>query len=358
MIVRLAQFSFRRLAGAGVASAAAAYALHRQREPSCQSSAAAFGPYFIADAAAKAAPAVVSITLDGPFTPEIAGSGFIVESDGLVLTNSHVVRGALRGGGGVSVTTSDGTRLPGVVEHADRESDVAIVRVRSSVPLPTVPLGSSAGLRPGEFCIALGAPLGLSNSVSAGIVSALRDGGDLSSRSMSSRSDYIQTDAAINQGNSGGPLLNWRGEVIGISTMKVMGPSVDGIAFAVPVDDVKRVVKQLRQHGRVLRPYLGLKFVQLDAVVSAELNRRAEREGAPRVPTTGLHIMHISPGSPAQRAGLKVGDTLVGAKGDSLATTKQLVDSLADEVGKELEVEVERDGRRRRLFVVVETVQS
>ena len=96
----------------------------------------------------------------------VAGSGFIVESDGLVLTNSHVIRGALRGGGGVSVTTSDGTRLPGVVEHADRESDVAIVRVRSSAPLPTVPLGSSAGLRPGEFCIALGAPLGLSNSVS------------------------------------------------------------------------------------------------------------------------------------------------------------------------------------------------
>ena len=229
---------------------------------------------FIADAASKASPALVNIS-----TGHSSGSGFIVDANGLVLTNMHVVRDAMRYNSSVRVTLSDGvTQLQGIVQHADANSDIAIVRVRSTQPLPTVKLGTSATLRPGEFVVALGAPAGLSNSVSAGIISALhRLKSDLGLREQRTAArqntmEYIQTDAAINSGNSGGPLVNLQGEVIGVNTMKAMG--MDGIAFAVPIDDVKRIVGQLLKHGKVLRPYLGLKFVELTPVLSSQLAHR------------------------------------------------------------------------------------
>ena len=225
----------------------------------------AAGPYltanFIADAAAKASPALVHIRVSGSYR-QASGSGFVVDPSGIVLTNTHVIGDALStsrfGGGTVSVTLSDGiTELPGVVQHADPISDIAIVKVQSPRPLPAVRLGSSAALRVGEFVVALGSPAGLTNSVSAGIVSSVERtrsdlGLDRRNRAGNARAmHYIQTDAAINQGNSGGPLLNLAGEVIGVNTMKVSG--ADGIAFAVPIDEVKRVVSQLQRHGKVLQ---------------------------------------------------------------------------------------------------------
>ena len=174
-------------------------------------------PTFIADAAAKASPALVNIKIEGTFQ-QSSGSGFVVQADGLILTNYHVVQNAGRGGGSVKVTLADGvTELRGTVTHADAVADVAIVRVRPSHPLATVKLGTSANLRPGEFVVALGAPAGLSNSVSAGIVSAVQrtrsEIGLREPRSSRVTTEYIQTDAAINSGNSGGPLLNLEGEV-------------------------------------------------------------------------------------------------------------------------------------------------
>merc|ERR1719408_175082 len=166
-----------------------------------------------------------------------------------------------------------------------------------------------------------------------------------------------QTDAAINSGNSGGPLLNLAGEVIGVNTMKAMG--MDGIAFAVPIDEVKRVVSHLTTHGRVLRPYLGLKFVELDAAIAADLNARAAEQGggaaraAAKVPSDGLYVMHVAPGSPSQRSGVRVGDTIVKLDGESVTATKQLVERLSDKVGQKVSLGVLRDGKTSTLSVNV-----
>jgi len=270
------------------------------------------------------------------------------------------------------VTLSDGLELRGVVQHADAMADIAIVRVNSSKPLPTVRLGTSGSLRPGEFVIALGAPANLSNSVSMGIVSAVararreivgRPGGG-GANARANAMEYIQTDAAINTGNSGGPLLNLDGEVIGVNTMKVA--NADGIAFALPIDDVKRVVNDLQRHGRVLRPYLGLKFVELDLNTAAELRKRAAdgtggvwgRSRGSGPPDAGLYVIHVTPGSPAQRAGVRVGDTLIGLDGTTLKTTKGLLDGLQDHVGKAVTLEVMRSDQCMGVRCDVEAMQD
>mmetsp|Transcript_2080 Transcript_2080/g.6249 ORF Transcript_2080/g.6249 Transcript_2080/m.6249 type:complete len:399 (+) Transcript_2080:103-1299(+) len=337
---------------------------------------------FIADAAARVAPALVNISVQPAGSglraamQGASGSGFVVDPSGLVLTNCHVVRDAAARGGTVTVTLSDGvTRLRGVVEHSDAISDIAVVRVNHHAALPAAELGSSSDLRPGEFVVALGAPLGLTNSVSFGIVSAIeRTRSELGLHdSLGARNTtaYIQTDASINSGNSGGPLLDVHGRVIGVNTMKAMG--MDGIAFAVPIDEVKRVVRQLTAHGRVLRPYLGLKFIELSEPVAEELNARAaEKESrglfggghVARVPARGLYVMHVTPGSPAQRAGFRIGDTIVGMRAGSPAaevvSTKQMVDGLSEHVGGQVELEVSRDGEKANswLEVTVETMQT
>jgi len=346
---------------------------------------------FIADAAAQASPALVNIRVGENSFFQSSGSGFVVDSSGLILTNTHVVRDAMRTGNSVKVTLSDGvTEYRGVVQHADAMSDVAIVRVRPSKPLATVRLGTSANLRPGEFVVALGAPAGLSNSVSAGIVSAVaRTRSDIGlvdrrapDRVRASQMEYIQTDAAINGGNSGGPLLNLAGEVIGVNTMKVA--DADGIAFALPIDDVKRVVDLLQRHGRVLRPYIGLKFLELDATVAADLRARAHpggggggggglsgsggwaggwsgggaARGAAGPPDAGLYVMHVIPDSPAQRAGVRVGDTIVGLGGQGLRTTKELIDGLQQEVGRSVALEVMRGEQKVAVRCQVESMQQ
>mmetsp|Transcript_2400 Transcript_2400/g.6726 ORF Transcript_2400/g.6726 Transcript_2400/m.6726 type:complete len:405 (-) Transcript_2400:393-1607(-) len=327
---------------------------------------------FIADAAAKASPTLVNIRVGTGFH-QSSGSGFVVDENGLVITNTHVVRDALSrfGGGAVSVTLSNGETLHGVVQHADPISDIAIVKVQAPRPLPAANLGSSAKLRVGEFVVALGAPAGLSNTVTAGIVSSLertRSDLGLDRRSITgsgqgaSRANgmhYIQTDAAINAGNSGGPLLNLAGDVIGVNTMKAQG--MDGIAFAVPIDEVKRVVSQLMRHGRVLRPYLGLKFVELDATIANQLEQSAGASTAikpAKLPTAGLFVMHVAPDSPAQRAGVRAGDTIVGLGGASLRTTRELLDGLADKVGQRVQLELQRSHQRIIAKCDVESMQQ
>lgn len=314
---------------------------------------------FIADAASQASPALVNIRVGNSFM-QSSGSGFVVESSGLILTNTHVIRDAMRSGASsVSITLSDGhTQLQGIVQHADSASDIAIVKVSPREPLPTAKLGSSADLRPGEWVVALGAPAGLSNSVSAGIVSAVeRTRSEIGLREQRgpgrSGTSYIQTDAAINSGNSGGPLLNLDGEVIGVNTMKAMG--MDGIAFAVPIDEVKRVVGQLRRHGRVLRPYLGLKFVELDPQISQSL-RRSSAAGT-SVPDAGLYVMQVNPGSPAERGGVRVGDTITGMGSSSVSSTKELIDGLADQIGSDVTLGLTRDGTSTTTSVKVESMR-
>ncbi|KFM24620.1 Putative protease Do-like 14 [Auxenochlorella protothecoides] len=244
-------------------------------------------PHFIADAAAKAAPGVVNIVVvgRGPFPVGSSGSGFLCDPDGTILTNAH-----------------DGRVFEGRVVSSDAVSDLAVVRVEAGAPLPCVRLGSASRLRVGEWVVALGSPLHLQNSVTAGIVSCVdRRAAELGLAG--ARTDYIQTDAAINRGNSGGPLLNLAGEVVGISCMKAL--AADGVSFAIPVDTAIDVMRQLAAHGRVIRPHVGIKMLELTRHSAARFRERDP--GFPDV-TAGILVPAVTPGSPADRAGLRQGD--------------------------------------------------
>ena len=262
-------------------------------------------------AAAKALPAVVNLTSDvqkGWVRGMSAGSGFIVRADGLVVTNAHVVQHAR--GGKVVVTLADGRKLRGRVLALDAASDLAVVQCevpKHTQSLPVAELGSSAALRPGDFVVALGSPLNLSNSVTSGIVSNVhRHGSELGN--VQSRAEYLQTDAAINQGNSGGPLVDLDGKVVGINTMKAA--AADGISFAIPIDVAWAVVRQLLQHGAVKRPYVGIQM------------RALPLKG-------GVEVVQVAPDSPAERAGLRAGDRLVAMRGERIRDVADVLARLA-----------------------------
>jgi S1-C subfamily serine protease len=192
------------------------------------------------------------------------GSGFIVTSNGRIYTNAHVVEGADT----VTVVLQDGRNFKGRVRGADRTTDVAVIEIEAS-GLPTVKLGKSNSLLPGQAAIAIGNPLGLDFTVTQGIISATgRSGSDFGS---SSRVDFIQTDTAINPGNSGGPLLNSKGEVIGMNTAIIQGAS--GIGFAVPIATAERVAEQIISKGRVDHPYLGVQMAQITLAFGLTKNR-------------------------------------------------------------------------------------
>lgn len=226
-----------------------------------------------------------------------AGSGFIVRSDGLVVTNAHVVA---QSEGNIKVNMNDGRQTSAKLVAMDRYSDIALLKLNKvSGDLPVAKIGSSSKLLPGDFVVALGSPLNLSNSVTAGIVSAVaRHGSEIGI--VQHRAEYIQTDASINVGNSGGPLVDLEGRVIGINTMKAQ--RADGISFAIPIDTAWQVVRQLLAHGRVARPYVGFKMVVVR-------DPRGLLGGQPD--DERVVIAQIMPGSPADKAGIQAGDVIV-----------------------------------------------
>jgi len=211
--------------------------------------------YMFSEAVDKATPGVVQIRCvkeDGWYSYESSGSGFVFEENGSIMTNAHVVQGART----VEVRLSDGTHIDATVENFDVLADVAILRPSTKKKLTPVVVGKSSELRVGEWVIVCGSPGSLQDSVSVGVVSALgRQSAELGMGAR--RMSYIQTDAAINHGNSGGPVVNLNGEVVGMSSMKAA--QLEGIGFAIPIDLGMEIVRQLRKHGRVLRPYLGVK---------------------------------------------------------------------------------------------------
>ncbi|MED6156461.1 hypothetical protein PIB30_014425 [Stylosanthes scabra] len=234
----------------------------------------------IADAAAKVGPAVVNIAVThdyfGVTAAKSIGSGTIIDKDGTILTCAHVVvnfQGTTSlSKGKIEVTLQDGRSFEGKVINADLHSDIAIVKINSKTPLPEVKLGSSSRLRPGDWVIALGCPLSLQNTVTAGIVSCVdRKSSDLGFAGMNR--EYIQTDCATNVGNSGGPLVNIDGELVGVNHMKMM--AADGMSFSVPIDSVSKIIQQFKKRGRVIRPWLGLKMLDLNDNLIAELKVRA-----------------------------------------------------------------------------------
>lgn len=269
------------------------------------------------------------------------GSGLILSTDGRLVTNAHVVAGADI----VRVTLKDGRSLDGRVLGVDQLTDVAVVKIEAK-DLPTVSLGSSQNLVPGEWAIAIGNPLGLDNTVTVGIISA-------TGRSSSQvgvpdkRVNFIQTDAAINPGNSGGPLLNSNGEVIGINTAIRAG--AQGLGFAIPIETAQRVANQLFDKGRVEHPFLGVQMVTL----SPDMRRKISQETDLKITQDqGVLIVRVLDKSPAEKSGLRAGD-IIEKIGDlavkDTSTVQQVVES--NEVGVVLEMEVNRNGRKQKLQV-------
>lgn len=271
------------------------------------------------------------------------GSGFIISSDGRLITNAHVIAGSDT----VKVTLKDGRTFDGRVVGVDSVTDVAVVKINAS-GLPTLRLGTSEKLIPGEWAIAIGNPLGLDNTVTVGIVSAL----DRSSSQVGipeKRVTFIQTDAAINPGNSGGPLLNARGEVIGVNT--AIRANAQGLGFAIPIETVQRIATQLFTKGRVEHPYLGIKMVTLTPDLRKEINQD-NQAGFKVTQDTGVIIVRVMKDSPAASAGLQPGDIIKKVANKpikSAAEVQQQVEASA--LGQDLPIEVSRHGRTETLRV-------
>jgi S1-C subfamily serine protease len=268
------------------------------------------------------------------------GSGVILSPDGFILTNSHVVGGAAA----INVATVDGRSLSARLVGEDPDTDLALVRVDAPVTLPAAQLGNSKLLKRGELVIAIGNPLGFESTVTTGVVSAL--GRSLRAQSGRLIDDVIQTDAALNPGNSGGPLVSSRGEVIGINTAVIMG--AQGICFAVAANTANFVLGELVRHGRVRRGYVGLAAQQI--AIPRRLRHAAglEQESA-------ILVVSIEPGSPAERAGLKMRDIVTALDGTKVTGADDFVRLLAgDTIGRTVELELFRAGSLQTLPIVPE----
>ncbi|MDP2014025.1 MAG: trypsin-like peptidase domain-containing protein, partial [Actinomycetota bacterium] len=299
----------------------------------------------IASVAAAVQPAVVQLNVTGS-EGEGTGSGFIISSDGYLITNNHVAGGASEDG--IDVMFADGTRAKGQLVGANAGYDLAVVKVDKS-DLPTVPLGSSAGLQVGDSVIALGSPLGLQGTVTTGIVSALNRpvtaGGE--SGDSSSFINAIQTDAAINPGNSGGPLVNGKGAVIGVnSAIASMGASAGqqagsiGLGFAIPIDTAKRIVDEIIKTGSAKTPVIG---VQLDTSFTGP----------------GAKVATVTAGGASEAAGLEEGDIITKVNSTSIADGTQLIVTIRSFApGDRVQVTLTREGESLTLPVNLTAAQS
>jgi S1-C subfamily serine protease len=281
-------------------------------------------------------PAVVNLRGDGK-RRDGAGSGILFTPDGFLLTNHHVVRGKQR----LRVRLSDGREFAGRIVGADPWTDLAVVQAEAS-GLPCAALGDSGKLRVGQLVVAVGSPFGFDSTVTAGVVSAL--GRTLRSMTGHLIDNVIQTDAALNPGNSGGPLVDCHGKVIGINTA-VISPA-QGICFAIPVSTARHILPQLLKHGRVVRGYLGLHVRQVP--LSPQVTRRFEL-----IQNTGVEVLAVEPDSPADQAGIAVEDIIVELDGKPTPGADEMHRLLAMlPVGIPAEVTLVRQDRRLRRFVV------
>jgi serine protease Do len=274
------------------------------------------------------------------------GSGFILDNTGKVLTNYHVVKGATQ----LSVTLQSGEVYSATLLGRDPYTDLAVLQVQApagkslgSLGLRPVHLGQSANLRPGEWVLAIGNPLGLEHTVTVGIVSAVsRQVPDLGGPVQ-----FIQTDAAINPGNSGGPLVNLNGEVIGINT--AVSRAGQNIGFSIPIDTAKTVVQDLAQGKSIEKPYLGISLMPASAKVLNSLNLPAT--------TQGVVIAQVVSGSPAQKAGLQPGDVLQRVKGKAISKPEDVQAMVRSaKVGESLTLDVLRQKQQEQLEVTLEAL--
>ncbi len=331
---------------------------------------------FVSDAVKNVAPAVVRIdterlverqqfdpTLLDPLLRDLLGepgntpdrergqgSGVIIDTNGLVLTNAHVVERV----DNVSVTLADGNILEGQVLGTDAVTDLALVKIDESTSSVFAPLGNSEDLEVGDWAIALGTPYGLEKTVTLGIVSSLHR--DINSLGFSDkRLDLIQTDAAINPGNSGGPLINSKGEVIGINTLVRSGPGA-GLGFAIPINLAKIVSDQLFENGEVIHPYLGVQLISLNPKIAKEYNK--DPNSIVQLPErSGALIQSVIPNSPAEKAGLRRGDLVIAAENISIEEPKALLNEVEKaQIGKVFLLNVLRENKEIQVNIKPEAL--
>lgn len=261
-----------------------------------------------------------------------AGSGFIIDREGFILTNHHLVDGAER----IVVTLSDGRSFRAAVVGTDPAIDIALIKIPGSATLPAAVLGDSNSLRVGEWVCAIGNPLGYVHSVTVGVVSFI--GRKLFDRSLD---DYIQTDAAINFGNSGGPLINSRGEVVGINA--AISSKANNIGFAVPINQAREILPQLKSRGRVSRGYIGIMLTDVTPELQRSLGLSVNR---------GAMVQDLKPNSPGERAGIRAYDVITSVDGRDIWTNDELIREIsARQPGTPARLNVLRDGRAREMIV-------
>jgi len=274
---------------------------------------------------------------EDPIPRRAEGSGFFISRDGEILTNNHVIDGADK----IEVHLNDGTNYPAEVVGADPATDIAVIKiVDADREFPFLPLGDSQSLRVGEWVMAVGNPMDMDHTVTVGVVSAKGRALGLSDTSFE---NYIQTDAAINFGNSGGPLINLRGEAVGINT--AINARGQNLGFAVPINTAKTILPQLREHGHVVRGWLGVSI--------GKINRKTQ-EAFGLKNRKGALVGAVTEGSPAEEAGLTHGDVIVGVNGRKIDTTRDLIDTIANMAPRtRVELDVIRNGEHRTFKVTL-----
>jgi len=281
-----------------------------------------------------------------PGQMKVAGSGFIVDPSGFVVTNNHVVKN----GKDIKVTLQDGTSLNAKVVGTDAIADLAVLKVDAGHPLPSVQFGDSAKSRVGDWVISVGNPFGLGGTVTAGIVSA--NGRDVPSEEHSAYVDYMQIDAPINQGNSGGPTFNEDGRVIGINTAiySPNGGGSVGIGFAIPSNIAKPIVDELEKSGSVTRGWLGVQMQPVTPDMEDALGLNS---------TNGVVVADVVKDGPAAKAGLKSGDVIVGFGDQAIKNTHELAMAVGDtKPGQSVPAKVLRDGKEQTITVAIDTLKN
>ena len=293
----------------------------------------------VIDATRKVKPAVVTVvnrmqarrgTFGGSVSPTASGSGVIIDNKGYIVTNNHVVDGA----NSIQVILSDGTKADAKLVGADAIADLAVIKIDAAVT-GAVSFGDSSALQPGQMAIAIGSPLGdFRGTVTLGVVSALN-------RSVGRMQGLIQTDAAINNGNSGGPLINTLGQVIGINTLVVRSTSegnvAEGLGFAIPSNLVREIVSQLIAKGKVDRAYIGISYQPVDPLASSTLDLSL---------TYGVIVTQVDPGTPAGKVGIQVGDVVLAFDGQKLDQESLTGLLLQRKAGETVTLTIMRDGKQ------------
>lgn len=307
--------------------------------------------------ASKVRPSIVGIEVEysvnsifyrNKSTATAAGSGIIISEDGYILTNNHIVNSSstsyyyeLGKANKVTVTLyNDSTKYDATIVGTDSQTDLAVIKIEKN-GLKAAELGDSDAVQVGEFAMAIGNPLGLTDSVTAGIVSAVnREVSDQDGNSYVA----IQTDASINSGNSGGALVNSKGQVIGVNTLKLSGTGVEGVGFAIPINSTKEIYEQLIQYNKVKRPYIGIGGYDLDEQTAENNNL-----------VVGIYIKTIEDFSAGEKAGLKIGDVIVEVDGTKVTKMDELnAIKNQKQIGDTLKLKVFREGKEKEITVTLQ----